>query len=61
MDEITTPTERVSHRSTGATGTVTGRWVEDSPFAGDLAGEWAQVQFDDGLECSVPAKELVAA
>ena len=59
MDETTAPTERVSHRRTGATGTITARWIEDSPYAGDLAGEWAQVTFDDGLQCSVLASELV--
>lgn len=57
MDETTA--QRVAHRGTGAAGTVTDRWENRSPYAGDLAGEWAQVQFDDGLSCSVPTRELV--
>lgn len=57
MDE--TRTDRVKHRGTGATGTVTARYERTGPYLGDLAGEWADVQFDDGLFCSVPASELV--
>jgi hypothetical protein len=53
--------ERVVFTSTGATGTVLGRYINDSPFAGDLAGEWATVQFDDGDVINVRADSLTVA
>lgn len=53
---------RVRHSATGAEGEVRGgtcyRTAEAPDFAGDLAGVWLDVQFDDGLRCLVPATVL---
>lgn len=50
-----TMTHRIRHTETQAAGTVTGEFVLPAERAGDCAGLWYHVQFDDGLDCSVPA------
>jgi hypothetical protein len=52
-------TDRVAHVRTDAEGEVLGRYDYDGPYAGDLAGGWCLVRFDDTLEeIHVPASEL---
>ena len=42
---------RIRHRITNATGTIRDAWWNATPFAGDLAGWWVLVEYDDGLTC----------
>lgn len=46
---------RITHRATQAPGTVRTERVLPAETAGDCAGLWYLVHFDDGLICWVPA------
>lgn len=48
-------THRVQHTETKAKGTVTGEFVVPADRGGDCHGLWYHVDFDDGLQASVPA------
>lgn len=50
----------VTHRSTGAPGTATRQTHLHPATAGDLAGPWSYVHFDDGLTCWCPDADLHA-
>jgi hypothetical protein len=48
-------TNRIQHAETHAEGTVLKEFAIPAERAGDCAGLWYTVQFDDGLICDVPA------
>lgn len=61
MSTTEIPAERVTFTSTGATGVIVARFVNDGPYAGDLAGDWATVTFDDGETIDVKVTNLTFA
>ena len=52
------PSDRVAHRRSDVHGTAAATQVLDGPFAGDQAGPWTLVHFDDGLTCWCPDSQL---
>lgn len=53
--------QAVLHRATLAPGVATAHCdlVAEAPhYAGDLAGPWSLVEFDDGLRCWCPDRDL---
>ena len=55
------PGQRVVFTRTGNHGTVLRTFMRTAPFVGDLAGEWASVRFDDGLEAECRVVDLSLA
>lgn len=50
--------QRVLHLETLAPGEAVAHHDLDGPYAGDLAGPWSLVHFDDGLRCWCPDRDL---
>lgn len=48
-------TNRIRHTETQAEGTILKEFALPADRAGDCAGLWYTVEFDDGLICDVPA------
>lgn len=57
----TKPEERVRHQDTFLEGDVLSRTIRKhgAPhFAGDQAGTWINVLWDDGFQCEVPERNV---